>query len=264
MEPKAIFTVLFASITLAAPPATADTLTIAAASDLKFAMTEIVSNFKAIHPVDRIEVIYGSSGQMCTQILQGAPYDLFFSADKVYPQQLIAEGAAQAPLHPYAVGRIVLWSATVDASRLKLSDLAGIAFKRVAIANPKHAPYGQKAEQALRSTGVWSQVEPKLVFGENIAQTAQFVATRNADVGVIALSLALSPEFAAKGKYALIPDSLHGPLDQAFAVTRRARSNKLAQLFATFMEQSAARRVMLKYGFALPGELDTNLESDKK
>jgi len=126
--------------------------------------------------------------------------------------------------------------------------------KKVAIANPKHAPYGQKAEEALRRVGAWEAVETKIVFGENIAQAAQFAFTGAADVGIVALSLALSPEMAAKGKYALVPDSLHKPLEQGFVVTNRAKDKKLAAEFSGWMADKTVRATMAKYGFALPRE----------
>ena len=232
----------------------ADTLSIAAAADLKSAMGEIVAQFQKSHPGHKIDVMYGSSGKTHAQIQQGAPYDLFFSADISFPQELVAKGFAVGPVHPYAVGRLVLWSATLDVSKWKLTDLAGPNVKKIAIADPQHAPYGQKAQEALRKTGVWDAVASKIVYGENIAQAAQFAFTGNVDVGILALSLALSPEMAAKGKYALVPDSLHQPLEQGFVVTNRAKDKPLAAAFTKWMEDPVVRKTMAKYGFALPGE----------
>jgi molybdate transport system substrate-binding protein len=234
--------------------AQAESVTIAAAADLKFAMEELVANFKKANPNDQVEVVYGSSGKALTQIQQGAPYDLYFSADIAFPEQLVAQGFAVAPVRPYAIGRLVLWSAKMDASKLALADLGAAGIKRVAIANPKHAPYGQKAQEAMVAVGVWNKVEPKIVYGENIAQTAQFVFTGNADVGILALSLVLSPELAAKGKYALIADSLHKPLEQGYVVIKRAKDNAMAKRFADFMGGATARATMRKFGFSLPGE----------
>ena len=239
---------------LLARPALADAITIAAAADLKFAMEEIVAVFKQANSTDQVETIYGSSGKFHTQIQQGAPFDLFFSADIAYPRLLAKEGHAAAAARPYAVGRIVLWSASRDARRMTLADLADPAIRKIAIANPKHAPYGKRAEEALRSAGLWDKVESRLVMGENIAQTAQYVQTGNADVGIIALSLALNRTLAAKGGYALIPDKLHQPLEQGFIVTRRAAANPLAKKFADYMVSPEARRVMVRYGFVLAGE----------
>jgi molybdate transport system substrate-binding protein len=232
--------------------AQAEKITVAAAADLRFAMDEIVAAFRKTNPKDEVEVIYGSSGKFYSQIQQGAPYDLFFSADISYPRELAKSGFAASEVKPYAVGRIVLWGPGQMASRMTLASLADPAITRIAIANPKHAPYGKRAEEALRAAGVWAKVEPKLVFGENIAQTAQFVQTGNAQVGLIALSLALNPELASHGSYWLIPGSLHTPLEQGYVITRRAGGNSLAARFAAFMDSAAARAVLTNYGFVLP------------
>jgi len=229
-------------------------ITIAAAADLKYALEEILVEFRRANPGEEIETSYGSSGKFHTQIRQGAPFDLFFSADIEYPRMLAREGLAASAATPYAVGRIVLWSISRDARRMKLADLADPTFRKIAIANPKHAPYGKRAEEALRAAGVWSQIETRLVVGENIAQAAQYVQTGNADVGIIALSLALNQELAANGSHALIPERLHQPLEQGFIITRRAAANPLALRFAEFMASPAARKILVRWGFALPAE----------
>ncbi len=232
----------------------AEKITIAAAADLKFAMDEIASTFRKTHPGDVVEVIYGSSGKFRTQIEQGAPYDLYFSADIDFARALVKAGLAATDVKPYAVGRIVLWSVTQDATKMTLAALTDPAITRIAIANPKHAPYGARAEEAMRGAGLWQKVEPKLVYGENIAQTAQIVQTGNAQVGIIALSLAVNPELAKRGGYALIPNNLHQPLEQGFIVTKRAENNALARGFSDDMGSKTARAIMVRYGFALPGE----------
>ncbi len=229
-------------------------ITIAAAADLKFALDEIVVLFKSTHLADQIETIYGSSGKFHTQIQQGAPYDLYFSADIFYPRTLEAEGFAASKVQLYAVGRIVLWSPSRDASALTLSDLADPGIQKIAIANPQHAPYGKRAEEALKATGMWEKIQSKLVYGENVAQAAQFVQSGNAQVGIIALSLALSPELAKQGDYALILDKLYQPLEQGFIITRHAVDNSLAREFARFMAGKDVRAIMARYGFVLPGE----------
>ncbi|HEY0721293.1 MAG TPA: molybdate ABC transporter substrate-binding protein [Gammaproteobacteria bacterium] len=238
--------------------ALAEKITIAAAADLKFAMDELAANFKSANPAAEVELVYGSSGKFYTQIQHTAPYDLYFSADIAYPRKLAEEGLAASAVQPYAVGRIVLWSATLDATKMTLQNLAAPQIARIAIANPKHAPYGKRAEEALRSAGLWDKVEPKLVYGENIAQTAQFVQTGNAQVGIIALALAVSPELSQRGGYWLIPDNLHEALEQGFIITRRAAGNALARRFADYMGSLPARAVMVKYGFVLPGEAAGN------
>jgi molybdate transport system substrate-binding protein len=250
---------IFSALWLASSLCVAATLRVAAAADLKFCMDEIVNEFRKLDADADIEVIYGSSGNFKTQIQQGAPFDLYFSADIAFPRELVKEGLAASDVQPYALGRIVLWSPTLDASRMNLGDLGDPAIRKIAIANPRHAPYGMRAEEALRAAGIWRQVEHRLVYGENIAQTAQFVESGNAQIGIIALSLALSPELAARGGYALIPDDLHEPLEQGFIITARASGNALAKAFATHMGSRTTRAIMIRYGFVLPGEVPRGL-----
>jgi molybdate transport system substrate-binding protein len=237
-----------------ASTAHAEKITVAAAADLKFAMDEIVTGFNKNHPGDEVQVVYGSSGKFHTQIQQAAPYDLYFSADIGYPRELARQGLAASEVKPYAVGRIVLWSAEMDATKMTLANLADLKITKIAIANPKHAPYGKRAEEALRSAGLWEKVQPKLVFGENISQTAQYVQTGNAQVGIIALSLVLNPELSKKGGYYLIPDTMHNPLEQGFIITKRGANKPLAKKFADFISTQQVRGIMTKYGFVLPGE----------
>ena len=245
---------LLAGSLLLSLSAQAEKITVAAAADLKFAMDEMVAAFTKSNRSDEVDVVYGSSGNFNTQIQQGAPYDLYFSADIAFPRELAKNGYAGSGVKPYAVGRIVLWSATQDATRMTMASLADPRITRIAIANPKHAPYGKRAEEALRASGVWDQVAPKLIYGENIAQTAQYVASGNAQVGIVALSLAVNPELSSKGGHWLIPDTLHAPLEQGFIVTKRAAGSVLARRFADYTNSKPARAVMMKYGFVLPGE----------
>lgn len=227
-------------------------ITIAAAADLKFAMDEIVTLFGKSHPDSLVTTIYGSSGKFQTQIRQGAPYDLYFSADIAYPRALKSEGFATGDVQPYALGRIVLWS--VSRGALKLCDLTDPSVRKIAIANPRHAPYGKRAEEALKAAGVWDKIEAKLVYGDNVAQTAQFVQTGNADAGIIALSQALSTGLSRQGSYTLIAQSQHQPLEQGFILTRRAADNPGAQAFARFIASHDARAIMTRYGFVLPAD----------
>ena len=224
-------------------------LTVAAASDLKFALSEIQQQFVQSHPQEQVRIVYGSSGKFAQQIEQGAPFDLYFSASIEYPERLAKQGLTATQPKLYAKGKIVLWSARVDARQLRLVDLAQPRFRRIAIANPRHAPYGLRAKQALQSAGVWTAVKPKLVLGENIAQTAQMVEMGGADVGVIALSLALSPRLRAKGHFRQIPQSRYAPLLQAFVVTQHGAKNPLAYQFAEYIQTPKAQSILKKYGF---------------
>ncbi len=251
----AAVTLLFVFLFTAGRTARAEqSITIAAAADLRFAMDDIVALFMNAHPGARIQTVYGSSGKFSTQIRQGAPYDIYFSADIAYPRSLYEDGLSASAPQVYGVGRIVLWSSAPQTAQMTLADLTDPAIRSIAIADPRHAPYGKRAQEALNAAGVWDKVERKLVYGENIAQTAQFVQSGNAQVGIIALSLALSPELAKQGSHALIPDRLHQPLLQGFVITRRAAGNALAQEFARFMSGREASAIMSQSGFSLPEE----------
>jgi molybdate transport system substrate-binding protein len=231
--------------------APAQTLTITAAADLKFCLDQLVSEYQKSHPQAVIQTTYGSSGKAFTQLQQGAPYDMYFSADISYPRKLAAAGLTASEPKLYAIGRIVLWSAQEDVSRLTVADLAQPRFAKIAIANPLHAPYGQRAAEALRAAGVWDKVEPRLVLGENISQAAQFVQSGAAPVGILALALVKSPAFAGQ-PYALVPASLHTPLEQGVVIMKRAAQNQLAHEFITWLFSPAARRTFAFYGFTLP------------
>jgi molybdate transport system substrate-binding protein len=237
---------------LVAPRAHAGTAMAAVAAGMKFAMEEIAGAFRKANPKDTLEIVYGATGKLQTQIQQGAPFDLFFSADNTTPLDLAKAGFAGSEMKIYALGHLVIWSKTVDASKLTLGDLADPKFLRIAIGNPKVAPYGKRAEEALRAAKVWDKVSPRLVLGESITQTAHFVESGNAQVGLIALSLALSPELSKKGGYAPIADHLHQPLEQGFIVTKRGAANDVAIRFANFMESKDVKAILLRYGYTLP------------
>jgi molybdate transport system substrate-binding protein len=227
-------------------------LTIAAASDLRYAMQALQAEYARQHPGDDVRVIFGSSGKFSTQIENGAPFDLFFSADESFPQRLHARGfAATAPRH-YGLGRLVLWIQSDAAEAPALADLAAPRFARIAIANPQHAPYGMRAEEALRGAGLWDTVQPRLVMGENISQAAQMVHSGAADIGIVALALMFGDDLRGRGRYTLVDDALHTPLWQAFIVTRRAAGDPRAARFADFVLSEAGRAILASYGFVLP------------
>lgn len=230
-------------------------LTVAAAADLRFALDEVMGPFRAAQPGARIEAIYGASGKLATQIRNGAPFDVFLSADREFADALHRDGFAAGPSRLYAVGHLVAWSAEPALGRLALVPLVRDArVRRFAIANPEAAPYGRRAREAMQSQGLWEAVQPKLVFGENIAQTAQYVQTGAAQAGLVALSIVLSPSLAGRGAYTRIPEGWHRPLEQSMVVTARAMDNALAHALVTHLESPAARATFVRYGFALPGE----------
>ena len=231
----------------------AQTLRIAAASDLQFAMPELAAQCEKQTGV-KLAVTYGSSGNFFAQIQNGAPFDLFFSADVSYPHKLVVAQLADASsLQVYAVGHLVLWlppDTPLDPSA-GLKILLDPRIQRIAIANPDHAPYGRAAVAALRSAGLYEQLQPKLVFGENVSQAAQFVQTGSAQAGFLAYSLTLSPAMKS-GKFWKIPADKYPPVEQA-AVLLTASSNKEAALsFLDFLKTPVARATLEKYGFFLP------------
>jgi molybdate transport system substrate-binding protein len=226
---------------------------VAAAADLKFAMDSLVATFSKTNPDITIKVVYGSSGNFFQQIGNGAPFDLFFSADIDYPRQLTANHLTLSEPHLYGTGQLVLWSKTIDPAVDKMNTLLNSSISKIAIANPAHAPYGRRAEEALRHYQLYDQIKDKLVLGENIAQTAQYAQSGAADIGIIALSLALSPAMQQSGgKYWLIPADSHQPLEQGFVLLPHAKDNKGAYPFMNFITTPEARAILKSFGFNQP------------
>jgi molybdate transport system substrate-binding protein len=232
------------------------TLHIAAAADLRFAFPDLERRFHASHPETTLAADYGSSGNYYSQIRNGAPFDMFLSADMEYPNRLAAEGAAVADsLFIYGTGRIVLWvpaQSHLDLDRLGIHALEDASVHHVAMANPQHAPYGRAAEAALRSLGVYERIAPKLVIGENISQTFEFVESGAAEAGLIAESLALAPAMRAKGRWWEIPPGSYTPLKQAGIILSRAKNFRAAAQFRSWMMGPEARPILTRYGFSLP------------
>jgi molybdate transport system substrate-binding protein len=230
------------------------TITIAAASDLEFAMNEIVADYQR-ETGCMVRVTAGSSGNFFAQIENGAPFDVFFSADIDYPKKLEADGfAARGTTVQYAVGKIVLWTrqdSHVDVAK-GLAILRDPTIRKIAIANPEHAPYGRAAQQALKAAGEYDSVKDRLVLGENISQAAEFAESGNADVGILALSLALSPALKDKGRYAQIPENLYGPLDQGAVVIGASKNGEFARAFLAYIKKPVIVAVLMRYGFAMP------------
>jgi molybdate transport system substrate-binding protein len=247
---------LSAGAALTEEPAS-DVPTIAAAADLQFALTEIAESFRS-ETGREVKLTFGSSGNFFRQIEDGGPFQMFLSADEQFILQLAEKGLAVDQGQLYAIGRIAI--IVPHDSPLKadpqLADLkAGLADGRVtkfAIANPDHAPYGERAEEALRHAGIWDALKDKRVLGENVSQAAQFATSGAAQGGIIAYSLALSPEVARLGDFALIPDDWHEPLRQRMALLKN--HGKTAERFFAFVQGPSARAIMRRYGFALPGE----------
>jgi molybdate transport system substrate-binding protein len=224
-------------------------LTVAAASDLIAAFEELGREFEANHKT-KVVFVFGSTGMLTRQIENGAPMDLFAAASVGYIEQLEQKGLIIPDTKAiYALGRITLWTTTDSPLRLEnISDLTRPEIKRIAIANPDHAPYGLAAQQALQSAGVWEAVRPKLVYGDNIRQTLQYAETGNVDVAIVALSLSQQ----SKGRWTLVPEELHQPLNQGLAVIKGTRNEPAARSFASFVRGARGKEILGKYGFAFP------------
>jgi len=227
---------------------------IAAAADLKFAMGEFAETFEK-QSRTKVNVTYGSSGNFFSQMQNGAPFDLFFSADIEYPKKLEAAGLAEpGTLYEYAVGRIVIWTpadAKVDVTKHGWQTLLDASVKKIAIANPEHAPYGRAAVAALQKAGIYESVKAKLVYGENISQAAQFVQSGNAQAGIVAMSLAVSPAMR-DGKRWEIPAEMHPALEQGAIVLKDAKNKVAARAFLEFVKSAAGRATLAESGFAFP------------
>jgi molybdate transport system substrate-binding protein len=236
------------------------TLTIAAASDLKFALDELIAAFGQPHAGIDVKVTYGSSGNLFAQLSNEAPFDMFFSADLGYPRKLIEAGqASKESEFQYAVGHLIVWvprDSPLDLETRGGAVLTDPAVKKIAIANPAHAPYGRAAEASLRTLGVYESVKDKLVLGENVAQAAQFAASGNADVGVIALSLALSPPMRGEGRFWTVPEEWHPRLDQGGVILNWARDADAALEFRAFVLGEEGKTILRGHGFFIPEPQD--------
>lgn len=233
-------------------------VTVAAAADLKYALDDLIIEFKQGHPNIDVRPTYGSSGNFYAQLTNQAPFDLFLSADIDYPRRLIEQGhALKESEFLYAVGHIVVWvtnESLLDVETLGVQALVEPGVRKIAIANPQHAPYGRAAEAALKHLGVYEQVQDRLVLGENIAQTAQFVESGAADVGVIALSLVMAPALRDKGRYSTIPLDAYPRLEQGGAILTWAKDREATDALRTFVVSDEGRAILRRYGLLLPGE----------
>jgi len=227
---------------------------IAAAADLQFAMTDLVHQFEKATG-DALHVTYSSSGNFFSQLQNGAPFDLFFSADIDYPKKLQIAGLVEpGSLFTYAIGRLVIWTppgSKLDLAKQNWNALLDAKVSKIAIANPGHAPYGRAAVAAMQAAGIYEKVQAKLVFGENISQAAQFVQSGNAQAGIIALSLAVSPAMK-DGKRWEIPADSHPPIEQGVVMLKNASDKDAARAFLEFVKGEAGRAALVKYGFTVP------------
>jgi molybdate transport system substrate-binding protein len=247
------------SLTLAAAAflssaAVAQEITVAAAADLQFALPDVAARFQK-ETGKNVKLIFGSSGNFFAQIQNGAPFDLFCSADLDYPKRLEAAGLAEpGTLYRYATGKIVLWvsnDSNLDLTR-GLRVLLDPGIKKIAIANPEHAPYGRAAVAALRHDHIYDQVSGKFVLGENISQSATFVVSGSADIGMVALSLAMAPSMKTKGRYFEIPADDYPPIEQAAVVIKSSQHKDIARQYLEFLKTLAIEELLRGYGFSVP------------
>jgi molybdate transport system substrate-binding protein len=230
---------------------------VAAAADLQFALKDIARQYE--HQTGRkVEITFGSSGNFFAQIQNGAPFDIFFSADIDYPNRLQQANLTERnTLLKYASGQMVIWipaASKIDLPAQKWNTLLDPSIQKIAVANPEHAPYGRAAIDALKHAGVYDKVRSKLVYGENISQAAQFVQSGNAQAGIIALSLAVSPAMKSGQRWGVPPDQ-YAPLEQAAVILKSARDKDAARAFLKFVASDDGQRILGSYGFALPDRI---------
>jgi molybdate transport system substrate-binding protein len=232
-------------------------INVAAAADLSAALQEVAAEYQQRTGVV-VKLSFGSSGALTQQIENGAPFDLFFSADMDYPRQLIADGHAEgASLYRYAVGQLVIWlppDSPLDVERQGMNVLLDESVKKIAMANPQHAPYGRAAAAALKHYGLYEKVSSRLVLGENVAQAAQFVESGNAQAGFVALSHASAPAMQGKGKYWVVPADAYPPLDQGVVLISHSPNTKEAAAFLGFVKTEEAAGILRRYGFTSPDQ----------
>ena len=235
----------------------ASEITVAAAADLSVALKEVAANFEK-QTGTHVKLSFGSSGGLTQQIENGAPFDVFLSADMDYPRELISRGDADgASLCRYAVGKLVLWApadSPLDVQHMGLNVLIDASVKKIAIANPQHAPYGRAAVAALKHVGLYDQVAGRLVLGENVSQAAQFVESGNAQVGFVALAHVIAPAMKGKGKYWEIPEGAYPALDQGAVILAHSQHKREAARFLQYIKSKDVAGVLQRYGFTVPGQ----------
>lgn len=250
-----LVTVILGPTWLRSQEKTSSELVVAAAADLSSALKDIAGNFEKKTGV-KIQLSFGASGGLTQQIENGAPFDVFFSADMDYPKQLIAANDADATsLYEYAVGKLVLWvpaDSPLDVERKGMDILLDPSVKKISIANPQHAPYGRAAVAALKHAGLYDRVADRIVMGENVSQAAQFVESGNAQAGFVALAHARTPSMQGKGKYWEVPPDFYPSLAQGVVTISRSQHKKEARAFLDYIKTKEATETLRKYGFSIP------------
>jgi len=234
---------------MSANTAQAQKVNVAAAANLKYVLEEIKNEYVKLNPKAKVNLTFGASGMLVQQISNGAKFDFFMSADNEFPLKLKDKGLTTGPMSTYAFGKLVIYSTTLDAEKLGLEALKNSSVKKIAIANPETATYGTRSVELLKSLKLYDQLKAKLVIGENITQTAQFAFTGNAEIGFIALSLAIAPEMAGNGKYYIISPKLYSPIEQACVLIKTPVLNTEAAKFKKYVLSAPTKRIWEKYGY---------------
>lgn len=243
---KKVFIILLMALSISLQ---AQTVKVAAAANLRYILDEIKTKYALVNPKTTIVVNLGSSGALVQQITNGADFDLFMAADKIYPEKLKAQGIVKGEIKTYAFGKLVIWSNTVDVSK-GLDIITKNSVKRIAIAKPDVAPYGVRAVECLKYYNLLDKVKDKIVYADNIAQAAQFAQTGNAEIGFIALSLAMTPEM--KGTYFVLDTKSYKPVEQAMVLMKSWQSNPEAAKFMNYVLSTECKPIFEKYGFIVP------------
>ena len=237
---------LFAAISISMQ---AQNVKVAAAGNLRYILDEIKAKYVAANPKANISVNLGASGALVQQISNGADFDLFMAADIIYPQKLKAQGITKGEIKTYAFGKLAIWSNTVDVSK-GISAISGSNVNRIAVAKPEVAPYGARAVECMKYYKLWDGVKDKIVYADNIAQAAQFAQTGNAEIGFIALALAMAPDM--KGSYYVLDTQSYKPVEQAMVLLKSWQVNPEAAKFMKFVLSPECRPIFEKYGFIVP------------
>jgi molybdate transport system substrate-binding protein len=249
------FLVIVSEVSIPRAEAANREINVAAAADLSSALQEVAANYEK-HTGVSVKLSFGASGALTQQIQNGAPFDLFFSADMDYPKQLIAGGLAEsATLYRYAVGRLVLWvpkDSPLDVEHKGIEVLLDPSVKKISVANPQHAPYGRAAVAALKHYGLYEKLSDRLVLGENVSQAAQFVESGNAQAGFVALAHAMAPSMQGKGKYWMVPAEAYPALDQGVVVISLSPHKQDAAAFLEYVKADEVAAVLRRYGFSFP------------
>ncbi|MDD4968777.1 MAG: molybdate ABC transporter substrate-binding protein [Paludibacter sp.] len=242
------------AIVFATLSVSAQKVTIAAAANLRYVLEEIKTAYVKQNPKAKVNLTFGASGMLVQQIMNGATYDLFMAADTEFPLKLKEKGLTTGAMSTYAFGKLAMYSTTLDIDKIGLGALKDPSVKKIAIANPETAPYGERSVQLLKNWKMYELLKTKIILGENISQAAQFAFTGNAEIGFIALSLALAPEMTGKGSYYIVPQNLYKPIEQACILIKTPVLNTESARFKKFVLSPATKSIWEKFGYSVPGK----------